>query len=140
MTDRHRTLLLLRHSKSDYPQGVADHERPLAPRGEREAALAGDWLASRTIAAQDLPADQLDGRIDQWMALAKPGRTGAQVAAFIGVAPAADHERLARAVAVRRDGLLEPGEDGGQVPRLGDGVAVEGAEDPAGGRGGPMGG
>ena len=23
---------------------VADHERPLAPRGEREAGLAGDWL------------------------------------------------------------------------------------------------
>ncbi len=44
MTDRARTLLLLRHAKSDYPTGVADHERPLAPRGEREAALAGDWL------------------------------------------------------------------------------------------------
>jgi len=35
---------LLRHAKSDYPAAVADHERPLAPRGEREAALAGDWL------------------------------------------------------------------------------------------------
>jgi phosphohistidine phosphatase len=44
VNDRYRTLLLLRHAKSDYPQGVADHERPLAPRGEREAALAGDWL------------------------------------------------------------------------------------------------
>jgi phosphohistidine phosphatase len=44
MTDRYRTLLLLRHAKSGYPPGVADHERPLAPRGEREAALAGDWL------------------------------------------------------------------------------------------------
>jgi phosphohistidine phosphatase len=39
-----RTLLLLRHAKSDYPQGVADHDRPLAPRGKREAPLAGDWL------------------------------------------------------------------------------------------------
>lgn len=34
----------MRHSKSDYPEGVGDHDRPLAPRGEREAALAGDWL------------------------------------------------------------------------------------------------
>ena len=34
----------MRHAKSDYPDGVADHERPLAPRGDREAALAGDWL------------------------------------------------------------------------------------------------
>jgi phosphohistidine phosphatase len=39
-----RTLILLRHAKSAYPDGVADHERPLAPRGVREAALAGDWI------------------------------------------------------------------------------------------------
>jgi phosphohistidine phosphatase len=39
-----RTLLLLRHAKSDYPPNVADHQRPLAPRGIREAGLAGDWL------------------------------------------------------------------------------------------------
>ena len=39
-----RTLLLMRHAKSSYPDGVADHDRPLAPRGIREAGLAGDWL------------------------------------------------------------------------------------------------
>jgi phosphohistidine phosphatase len=43
MGDR-RTLLLMRHAKSDYPAGVPDHDRPLAPRGIREAGLAGDWL------------------------------------------------------------------------------------------------
>jgi phosphohistidine phosphatase len=42
--DDGRTLLLLRHAKSDYPPGVADHDRPLAARGIREAGLAGDWL------------------------------------------------------------------------------------------------
>ena len=42
--DRHRTLLLLRHAKSDYPSGVADHDRPLAARGIREAELIGDWI------------------------------------------------------------------------------------------------
>ena len=41
---RMRTLVLMRHAKSDYPAGVGDHERPLAPRGEREAGLAGQWL------------------------------------------------------------------------------------------------
>jgi phosphohistidine phosphatase len=46
MSDERRTLILLRHAKSDYPNGVADHDRPLAPRGQREAALAGDWLRS----------------------------------------------------------------------------------------------
>ncbi|MEE6168132.1 MULTISPECIES: SixA phosphatase family protein [unclassified Mycolicibacterium] len=44
MSTRTNTLLLLRHAKSDYPDGVADHERPLAARGIREAALAGDWI------------------------------------------------------------------------------------------------
>jgi phosphohistidine phosphatase len=42
--DDQHTLLLLRHAKSDYPAGVPDHDRPLAPRGVREAGLAGDWL------------------------------------------------------------------------------------------------
>src|ERR1700758_5195760 len=41
-----RTLLLMRHAKSDYPTGVVDRERPLAPRGIREAGLAGKWLRS----------------------------------------------------------------------------------------------
>ena len=34
----------MRHAKSDYPTGVIDHDRPLAPRGIREAGLAGEWL------------------------------------------------------------------------------------------------
>ena len=41
-----RTLVLLRHGKSAYPPGVDDHQRPLAPRGRREAALAGAWIAA----------------------------------------------------------------------------------------------
>ncbi|WP_064441077.1 SixA phosphatase family protein [Hoyosella altamirensis] len=39
-----RTLILMRHGKSAYPDGVPDHDRPLAPRGQREAALGGKWL------------------------------------------------------------------------------------------------
>ncbi|MEV6333396.1 histidine phosphatase family protein [Nocardia vinacea] len=39
-----RTLILMRHGKSSYPDGISDHERPLAPRGQREAGLAGQWL------------------------------------------------------------------------------------------------
>jgi phosphohistidine phosphatase len=46
--DDQHTLLLLRHAKSDYPAGVPDHDRPLAPRGVREAGLAGDWLRANT--------------------------------------------------------------------------------------------
>lgn len=39
-----RTLLLMRHGKAAWPDDVADFDRPLAPRGRREAALAGDWI------------------------------------------------------------------------------------------------
>lgn len=35
------TLILLRHGKSAYPDKVRDHDRPLAPRGIRQAGLAG---------------------------------------------------------------------------------------------------
>jgi Flp pilus assembly protein TadD len=52
-------------------------------------ALAGDWTAARTIAAQDLAPGQVDQRVQQWMALAKPARPSDQVAALIGVTPAA---------------------------------------------------
>ena len=38
------TLVLLRHAKSSYPDGVIDHDRPLNHRGRRDAAQAGGWL------------------------------------------------------------------------------------------------
>lgn len=40
-----RRLVVLRHAKSAWPSGVADHERPLAPRGRRDAPAAGRALA-----------------------------------------------------------------------------------------------
>jgi len=52
-------------------------------------ALSGDWTNARVVAAQDLAADQVDARIQQWMKLATPGRASDQVAALTGVAPAA---------------------------------------------------
>ena len=41
-----KTLILMRHAKSDYPDGVPDFDRPLAPRGERDADASGIWLAA----------------------------------------------------------------------------------------------
>jgi len=40
-----RRLVVLRHAKSAWPTGVPDHERPLAPRGRRDAPAAGRALA-----------------------------------------------------------------------------------------------
>ena len=51
-------------------------------------ALSGDWAAARTIASQDLAADLVDARIQQWMTFAKPSRVADQVAALTGVTPA----------------------------------------------------
>ncbi|MDQ3074775.1 MAG: tetratricopeptide repeat protein [Pseudomonadota bacterium] len=52
-------------------------------------ALGGDWQAARTVAAQDLAADQVKARIAEWMAMARPGQASAQVASFIGIQPVA---------------------------------------------------
>jgi phosphohistidine phosphatase len=37
-------LILLRHAKSDWPENVPDHDRPLAKRGRRDAPHVGRWL------------------------------------------------------------------------------------------------
>lgn len=37
--------MLLRHAKSAYPPGVADHDRPLGPRGVLDAPAAGRWIS-----------------------------------------------------------------------------------------------
>lgn len=43
--DAGRKLVLLRHAKSDWPD-VADHDRPLAKRGRRDAPAMGRWLGA----------------------------------------------------------------------------------------------
>lgn len=52
-------------------------------------ALSGDWTNARSVAAQDVPADQIDARIQQWMQMAKPAKASDQVAALTGIVPAA---------------------------------------------------
>jgi Flp pilus assembly protein TadD len=49
--------------------------------------LAGDWTEARTIAAQDVPGDKLDARIQQWMQIASFKGSSDQVAALVGVTP-----------------------------------------------------
>ncbi|WP_327284497.1 MULTISPECIES: histidine phosphatase family protein [unclassified Streptomyces] len=44
MSGNLRRLVVLRHAKSAWPPDVADSERPLAPRGRRDAPAAGRWL------------------------------------------------------------------------------------------------
>jgi len=82
-------LLLLRHAKSSWAEpGVRDHDRPLAERGRRAAALVGDHLRQQrivpdlvlcssarrtceTLALLDLP-DGVDIRVTRDLYLAGP--------------------------------------------------------------------
>ncbi|MGW3416881.1 SixA phosphatase family protein [Streptomyces phaeochromogenes] len=43
-----RRIVLFRHAKADWPE-VSDHERPLAERGRKDAAVAGRRLADTGI-------------------------------------------------------------------------------------------
>jgi Flp pilus assembly protein TadD len=70
-------------------------------------ALSGDWTNARTVAAQDIPAGQVEARVQQWMQLAKPGKASDQVAALVGVTPAArDQGQPVRLALVKGDTRL----------------------------------
>jgi phosphohistidine phosphatase len=46
-----RRLMLLRHAKSAWPDGVDDLERPLAKRGRKACALMGRYMADEALVA-----------------------------------------------------------------------------------------
>lgn len=90
-----RTLILLRHAKSDWSGGEVDVARPLAKRGRRQAPDAGRWLAAN-IGSIDLavvsPASRARSTWDLVSAgLAGPPRTRIDDRVYTG----SDHELLA---------------------------------------------
>jgi Flp pilus assembly protein TadD len=63
-------------------------------------ALAGNWRAARVMAAEDVPADQLDSRLTEWAAMSAPEMFQQRIAALLDVAPqydAGQPQRLALA-------------------------------------------
>jgi Flp pilus assembly protein TadD len=48
-------------------------------------ALDGSWREAKVMAAQDVPADQLSARLQQWLAMAKPEDDRLRVATLLGV-------------------------------------------------------
>jgi phosphohistidine phosphatase len=44
--------VLVRHAKSAWPDDVADHDRPLAKRGRRDAPAVGRWLQEHAVLPQ----------------------------------------------------------------------------------------
>lgn len=53
-------------------------------------ALAGNWRAARVMAAEDVPADQLDARLTEWATMAAPEHFQQRVAAMLQVTPRMD--------------------------------------------------
>jgi phosphohistidine phosphatase len=89
-----RTLVLLRHAKSDWSTGEPDLHRPLAQRGRRQAPEAGRWLAAN-LDAIDLAVVSPATRARQTWEL---------VAAELGTPPAVRVEE--RAYAADEEELL----------------------------------
>ncbi|WP_017663862.1 tetratricopeptide repeat protein [Porphyrobacter sp. AAP82] len=53
-------------------------------------ALAGNWRAARVMAAEDVPADQIEARLAQWAQTSAPEMAAQRVAALLDVTPRAD--------------------------------------------------
>jgi phosphohistidine phosphatase len=62
-------LMLLRHAKSAWPQGVEDHERPLAVRGREAAPVIGWYMAAQGL-VPDLTVVSTARRAQETWALA----------------------------------------------------------------------
>jgi Flp pilus assembly protein TadD len=53
-------------------------------------ALAGNWRAARVMAAEDVPAGEVDARLSQWAALTAPEMFQQRIATLLDVTPGAD--------------------------------------------------
>jgi phosphohistidine phosphatase len=67
-----RRLILLRHTKSDWPNGMVDHDRPLAKRGRRAAPLMGRVLLDRGFVPDKVLVSTAQRTVETW-ALASAG-------------------------------------------------------------------
>lgn len=67
-----RRLILLRHTKSDWPAGLVDRDRPLAARGRRAAPLMGRLLVERGHVPDKVVVSPAVRTVETW-ALASAG-------------------------------------------------------------------
>ncbi|MBY8821116.1 SPOR domain-containing protein [Sphingomonas colocasiae] len=107
-------------------------------------ALGGDWSRARVIAAQDIPADELDRRLSTWASFTQPRNSWDQVATLLGVkavldrgqperlalAPDAAPERQALAAATPEQMFAPTAAESGDAAAVQDAAPVEIAEAP----------
>ncbi len=84
-------------------------------------ALAGNWRAARVMAAEDVPADQLDARLTEWATMAAPEHFQQRVAAMLEVTPRMDAgqpQRLALANFPSQDVMVAEAAAQGEMPAV----------------------
>ena len=77
-----RTLLVVRHAKSDWGTGLPDVERPLNKRGRRDAPAVGRWIADQAFPVDAAVVSPAERTRQTWSLLAASGE--------LAVAPAFD--------------------------------------------------
>jgi phosphohistidine phosphatase len=111
-----RTLLLLRHAKSSWEHsGLADHERPLAPRGQRAAPAMAAWLARHGPVPESVLCSDAVRALETW-SLVEPALVPAPEVVVTPELYGADVTRLlhlARATASGTRSLLLVGHNPG---------------------------
>ncbi|MDR6954389.1 phosphohistidine phosphatase [Ancylobacter sp. 3268] len=61
-------LMLFRHAKSDWPAGVADRERPLAPRGRKAAPVMGTYMVRSGLTPSQVLVSPARRTLETWAA------------------------------------------------------------------------
>lgn len=65
-----KRLILIRHAKSSWDDPLmADHARPLNPRGQRAAEEIGEWLASRGLIPDEVLCSNATRTAETWARL-----------------------------------------------------------------------
>ena len=80
--DATRRLVVVRHAKSAWPDDVPDHERPLGPRGLRDAPKLGRWLADQGYVPEHVVCSTARRTRDTW----------ARVAAVLPLEPVIEYD------------------------------------------------
>jgi phosphohistidine phosphatase len=130
-----KRLLLLRHAKSAWPEGVEDHDRPLGDRGRRDAPRMGAYMASTglqpdyALVSSARRTQETWALVEQALAQPCPSRTvpsiyEAEPAAILAAIQAAPEESETLLVIGHNPGfenlaaLLALGGDGDALTRL----------------------
>lgn len=112
-----RRLILLRHTKSDWPNGMVDHDRPLAARGRRAAPLMGRVLIEGGFIPDKVIVSTAVRTVETW-ALASAG--------LIQLPPGGQDPRIYEAAPhVLANVIRETGDEVGTLMLVGHNPGIE---------------